>query len=215
MKIKTRIINIEIEYLLFIVILISIFSTHFRIYMKLYFIYYLFILFHELSHIFIAALLDKKINSLKFSVAGACAVFNDEFDVENLKQIIKNIIVYIAGPISNFMLAIFFRYNKMIFEINLFLFIINLIPIFPLDGFKISKNFLLLLKYFRLIKFDIEVFQKILQRIFIFALFIISIIQIIEYYNPTILIFLFYIYIINKQEKSKIDIGKIIKNIPT
>ena len=215
MKIKTRIINIEIEYLLFIVILISIFSTHFRIYMKLYFIYYLFILFHELSHIFIAALLDKKINSLKFSVAGACAVFNDEFEVENLKQIIKNIIVYIAGPISNFMLAIFFRYNKMIFEINLFLFIINLIPIFPLDGFKISKNFLLLLKYFRLIKFDIEVFQKILQMIFIFALFIISIIQIIEYYNPTILIFLFYIYIINKQEKSKIDIGKIIKNIPT
>lgn len=213
MKIKTSIINIEIEYLLFIVILISIFSIHFRIYMKLYFIYYLFIVFHELSHVFIAAILGKKVYQLKFSLAGACAVFNDNFEENSLKQIIINIIVYFAGPISNFLFAFFFKENQMIFEINLFLFFVNLLPIFPLDGFKILKNLLYLFKYKKIIKFNIEKFIKILQWLLLFFLFSVSILQIIKYYNPTILIFLMYIYIINKEEKEKINVGKIIKNI--
>lgn len=206
MNIKTSIVNIEIEWLLFIIILISVFSAHFRGFIKLYFIYYLFIVFHELSHVFIASILGRKVKKIKLLTAGACAEFEDLFGTYDFNQNIINIFVYIAGPLSNFILALIFKNNLMIFQINMFLAVINLIPIFPLDGYNILKNLLYLLKNFKIFKINVKLILKISEIVFVFFLSLISIFQIFVYYNPSLILFILYIYIINKSEKQKTNI---------
>ena len=134
MYFKNKILNIEIEWLFFLTFLTSIFSLKARNYLKGYFLCYLFILFHELAHIFLAAILGKKIQCLKLSLTGACAKFNYDFNyTRNRKECIQNIFIYLIGPISNLVLAFIFKKDIMIFQINLVLAFVNLIPIKPLD----------------------------------------------------------------------------------
>ena len=50
-----------------------------------------------------------------------------------------DLIIFLIGPISNFVLAAIFNNNKFILSINLSLGIINLLPMYPLDGFRIFE----------------------------------------------------------------------------
>lgn len=193
MKIKTPFFIIEFEIIFIIVFFSFILSNEIKKILFSFYICYLFIIFHELSHMLIASIFGKEIKLFKFSLAGVNICFNNL----NKLSIYKEILIYLAGPISNILLAILFQYNKMIFEINLSLAIINLIPIFPLDGYNILYNVLR--------NKNSNVLIEVISGIFIFTLLVFSIIQIIYTNNITILIFLIYIlliYLVNKKGKN-------------
>lgn len=189
---KTKILKIEVEAILILVILTSIMSNTVFKFLYYYFACYLFIFFHELMHIFTASILNKKLIKIKFSIAGVCAVFEKEKYKENTSNLIKNVCIYLAGPISNLILAYIFKSNTMIKEINIFLAILNIVPIFPLDGYNVLMNLLKM-------KFDcnkVNDIINVINNILLFILVIICIYQIKLYINFSLSIFCIYIYIL-------------------
>lgn len=201
MNIKTPLLNIEIEPLFLTVIFITILSSIFRQYITSYFICYLFIFFHELSHMFVASILAKEIDKFKFSISGVSIKFKENSYFKNKKiENIKNMAIYFAGPLSNLLLAYLFKSNKMIFNINIFLALVNLLPIFPLDGYNILKNI------FFIMNGKENKIKNIFKIIYIITFVIVlsfAIIQIIITKNPSIFIFLIYIYIINQKNNKE------------
>ena len=195
MKFRTPFFLIEIESIFLIVIFLSIFSNVFRNYMCGYYICYLFILFHEFSHIFVAAILGKEMEVLKFSISGVNIKF--KYKTEKYIYNIGNILIYIIGPISNLILAIVFYNNKMIFEINIFLALINLLPIYPLDGYNILK---FIIYYFLNKKIGKKLLNLINNIVFIF-LGIVAFFQIIYLNNPSVVLLFIYLFFINKANK--------------
>ncbi len=92
---------------------------------------------HETAHLLSAVMLKIKFHKLKITLFG----FNLNANLESV-LFVKKIILFISGPIVNFCLFLIFMdtiYNNFA-EINLFLCIVNLIPIVPLDGGNICKS---------------------------------------------------------------------------
>ena len=205
MKIKTPYFILEFEIIFLIVFFSFLFSNEIRKILFSFYICYLFIIFHELSHMFVAAIFGKEINRFKFSMSGVNISFNNIKRLEKYKEIL----IYLAGPLSNFILAIIFSYNKMIFEINMCFFIINLLPIYPLDGYNIIFN---LLRNTRLEKYKNKIL-KICSNLLLFILYCIAIINIIINKNFSILIFSLYVYFVNINSKKEQQLYHILSNI--
>ncbi|MEG2310632.1 MAG: hypothetical protein RSB76_01435, partial [Clostridia bacterium] len=165
MKINTPYFIIEIEWLLIIVIFITILSPKVETTLQPFFVCYLFILFHELSHVFVASIFGKNMDKFKISLSGVCVSFEKrryEYKNKYKKNDIYDLFIYLAGPISNILLALIFRNNILIFQLNMSLAILNLIPIFPLDGYNIFKS---LLQIFNVENFKIEIISDIISNI--------------------------------------------------
>ncbi len=202
MKLKTPYFEIEIENLFIIVSIILLLFSNFNSFFISFYTCYLFIIFHELAHIYIASIFGKDIEKLRFSLAGVCVYFSrKKYDICKKKvskfDFIINILIYIAGPLSNFFLSIIFYNIKMIHEINLFLGLLNLIPIYPLDGYNILQNILFI------IYFDNDICKKkinIINKIMIFIFVIFCILFSVTQKNISSIIFLLYIYILNKSK---------------
>lgn len=175
----------EIENLLIIVLISFFVSVKIKVFLTSYFVCYLFIIFHESAHILVATLFNKKILKIKLSLAGACVTI----EKKRLNKG-KEIIIYFAGPIANFCLALLFKNVDMVFEINTFLGILNLLPVYPLDGYNIMSL---------LIKND---FIYVIQTMFFYCIFIISVVIFILTKNPSLFIFSIYIFVINHVAKS-------------
>ena len=125
--------NIKIDIYLILSILI-LFLFHQA---SVFLIFYFFVIIHELAHIIMALILKipvKEVNFLPFGV-------NAKFDFKNQRK--KEILVAITGPIISLCLAYFIPQYRVQ---NLFIAIMNLIPLYPLDGGRILKN-LMILKY--------------------------------------------------------------------
>lgn len=207
MKIKTPFFILEIEYIFIIVFFIFLFSNKVKEILFYFFICYLFIVFHELSHMLVASILGKDIEKFKITLAGVCIEFKKEkYNLIKRKnsrfEAFKNILIYIAGPISNLILAELFYKNEMIFQINLFFALVNLLPLFPLDGYNILINIFVFFKINEIIR---EIFFKFSTYFIYFNLILLAIFQLIQTNNISIFIFLFYIILIQKQnnENSK------------
>ena len=183
---------IEIENLFIIVLISFFFSDKIKLFLTSYFVCYLFIIFHELSHIIFASIFGKKIRKLKLSIAGVCVVFNNN----DVLKIIKKIIIYLAGPLGNIILALLFRNIDFVFEINIFLAILNLMPVYPLDGYNILNCILTSLNKISYLK-SIETF-------FLSFLLVISIIVFFMYYNPSLIIFFMYVILIKYFTKNHV-----------
>ena len=183
---------IEIENLFIIVLISFFFSDKIKLFLTSYFVCYLFIIFHELSHIIFASIFGKKIRKLKLSIAGVCVVFNNNDEL----KIIKKIIIYLAGPLGNIILALLFRNIDFVFEINIFLAILNLMPVYPLDGYNILNCILTSLNKISYLK-SIETF-------FLSFLLVISIIVFFMYYNPSLIIFFMYVILIKYFTKNHV-----------
>lgn len=195
MKINTSLFKIEIEWLFITTLIVSIFSYKVKNYLSNYYICYIFILFHEMAHMFLGTIFGAKVNKLNLSVAGVNVTF-DKNIINLYISNFKKILIYLAGPISNFILAIIFRNIKMVFEINIFLGILNLIPIYPLDGY----NILNIINYNK----NNHLMHNV-EKIIIFVFFIISIIQIMLYKMFSFALFTLYIIFISKiQPKEQI-----------
>ncbi len=208
MKINTPILKIEIETIFIIIVFISIFSQIFQNYMLSYYICYLFILFHELAHMLISSLFGINVKGIKFTISGV-SINIDKHDLYNDKlnfiSIIRNIIIYLAGPISNIILAFTFHSIEMVFEINIFLAIVNLLPIYPLDGYNILKNILLLKN-----KYIEDRILDNIENAFMSILFVIAIFQFVLTTNISIFIFVLYVYMLKQISKKDRKIANII-----
>lgn len=187
MVIKKCNILIEIENLFVIILISFFFSDKIKVFLTSYFMCYMFILFHELSHIIFAMFFNKKIKKIKLSIAGVCVTFDN-----NELEIVKNLVVYIAGPLSNICLAIMFYNIDFVFEINIFLAILNLMPIYPLDGYNILNLFVS--------KKSI----KNVEKAFLSLLFLFSIFVLIKTFNPSLFIFFVYVMLIKYVSKNQL-----------
>ena len=94
---------------------------------------------HETAHMLSAVLLKIKFHKVRITLFG----FNLNADTESL-LFAKKIILFLSGPFINF--CLYFIFVDTIYEsfanMNIFLCIVNLIPIVPLDGGNICKSIL-------------------------------------------------------------------------
>lgn len=200
MKLRTPYFEIQVETLFIIVSIILLLFKKLHTFFISFYICYLFIVFHELSHIFIASIFGKNIETLKFSLSGVNVTFarqkyNIKKDEVNNKEITKNILIYIAGPASNFLLAILFNKIKMVYEINIFLGLLNLIPIYPLDGYNILNN---ILSFYYVDNYICEKKINIINKVMIFIFVIFCILFAVIQKNISSIIFILYLYLLNK-----------------
>lgn len=94
---------------------------------------------HETAHLIFAVILNIKFSKVKITLFG----FNLNADLENT-AFIKKLFLYLSGPFCNICLYFVFKntaYNNFA-DINVFLALINMVPIVPLDGGNICKSVL-------------------------------------------------------------------------
>lgn len=124
----------------------------------------LILLAHETGHILACYLFKQKIKTLNLTIVGGMI----DVQIENL-SVVKKIIIYFAGVLVNIIFLFCVKrieniyYQKIIYNYNLLLIIFNLLPIFPLDGFRIIETIISLI-------FNPYKEQKILIAISIFSL---------------------------------------------
>ena len=132
--------KIKVDLKIFLIIILYILTKNIEVFAMSF----IFILLHELGHAITGITLGLKIKKININVFG----LSIEFENYGKERINNKIIIDIAGPAINiisFIVAVILK-NEEIAYINILLAIINLLPIYPLDGGRIVKN-LLLKKY--------------------------------------------------------------------
>lgn len=188
MKLKIGFFTFEFEILLIIIFFSSIFSVIIRDMMYSFYMCYLFIIFHEMSHMLVASIYGKEIKAFKFYLSGVSIVIDDKIRLKKFKEIL----IYLAGPVSNIILCIMFKENKFIYEINMGLALINLFPIFPLDGYNILLTII-----------NNKKILNIISVLFLVCMYIISIAELILFRKISALIFCLYVTLINAKNGEK------------
>ncbi len=179
---------------------------------------------HEFGHLFAGILLKLKPEKMEVIPIGVRIVFklntkdfNKKIGESNVYEL-KKIIVAFAGPLTNFVLI--YIVSKLDIDIiqkinfvyaNFLLVIVNLLPIFPLDGGRILYGIIRLFC-------GKQKAEKAMNIVSIVMLFFVTIVGIIAFfYNRNIAIFLFLLYIFflvlneNKKFKNRKMIYKILE----
>lgn len=162
----------------------------------------IFILLHEIGHIVSGITLGLKIKKVKLTIAGMSL----EFANYGKERKINKIIIDFAGPLVNLIasiLGIILKQEKIIYA-NFGLFIINMLPLYPLDGGRILKNILLYRKNYNQ---TLDIVEGISKNVLI-ILSIISSILILKYKNINIFILAIYLWGIHLREKRKNQVIK-------
>lgn len=186
---------------------------------KIYCMLMLFAFIHELSHLIAGILLGFKLEAFRIMPFGFSIEFKTEPQNYNKKVVksnilaVKKIIIALAGPLLNIIIAIIGILHNMdenIIYSNILLMFFNLIPIYPLDGGRILKN---LLKIFLGNK-KATIYTNKISNIFIIILTIISSILIIEYKNVAILFIIGLLWYLVMMENKRYNLAnKIYKTI--
>lgn len=184
MRFKLCNVKIYIEYLIIFFIILVIAFNNLRNYFSNYVICFLFVAFHEFSHVFVAALLGVECTNINIRLCGMNAVFKPRSRLS-----IKWLYILIAGPFSNIILAIVFNRVEFIRDINFALALVNLLPIYPLDGYGILK---MVLEFFMPKQLVVKV-QCVTKFFLLAVLFSLGIFLIVYIKNPAVLIFAIYI----------------------
>ena len=130
--------KIKIHYSLIFLLILSLFTGSFFKILGIIFC----IFFHEFSHFIFLKLFRVKVNHLELSVIGGIL----EIEEVNL-SLIKKLIINFSGICANILIIIVLKYldfstlNYLI-SYNFCIIIFNLIPIIPLDGFRILNDLL-------------------------------------------------------------------------
>lgn len=184
MKYKIKEFTIYLDETILIVSFLCLFFEAIRNYFENYFICYLFIVFHEISHMLIASIFGIKTKRLYIRISGL-NICLDSYNRRGLKWLL----IFLTGPLFNMILAYIFENIPMVYTINLALAIINLIPIYPLDGYNVLK---IILKQLKIKQKNIE---KIIEIMVIILLMIVGIYQFVILDNLSIILMVFYIII--------------------
>ena len=183
-------IKFKIHPLTYIFILLSFITGYFK-----YIIYLMSLIYiHELGHITAGILLNWNIKIVVICPFGGMTYF-DELQNRSMKE---EFIIIILGPIYQILFYLLLNYlnlkTPLLTNINTFLLIFNLLPIFPLDG---SKLVLLFLE---------KIFSFYKSYIILIIISILTILLLIFVYHSFLyiilyLFLLFQIYLLNKQRK--------------
>ncbi len=108
--------------------------------LRLYLLAYLVMALHEMAHLIASLFIGLKPESMTFSPFGVhlhlrCKIIN---------SITDEIILYLAGPLINALFALIALILKMpdLYKLNTVLFIMNILPVSPLDGGMIALGLL-------------------------------------------------------------------------
>jgi len=197
MRFKIKEFNIYLDETILIVCFLCLFFSIVRDYFENYFICYLFITFHELSHMFIASIFGIKTTKLGIGISG----LNINLDSYN-RQGLKWLVIFLAGPLSNIILAALFKNIPMVYTINLALAIINLIPIYPLDGYNIFE---MLLKMLIKKQKNVCKVEKATKIMVIILLVTLGIYQFVVFEKLSIILMVFYIIIQSSSLRNNSD----------
>ena len=201
-------INLKIIFMIILFFLINNLST--------YIFFLIFILIHELGHLFVGILIGGVPEKMTISPFGMAL----EFYSYGKNKIIYKILFFSIGPVINIVIAwivnLFGSKNEltqMIIHINIAIGIFNLIPILPLDGGKILREIAkCIFGIEKANKFVIYFSKVILMLIsFVYAILIIKIKNIIIIF---LICYLWYLYFIEEKKYNiYVKTSNSIKNI--
>ncbi len=192
--------KIKVDLKIFLVILFYLFTKNIEVFA----LSFVFIFVHELAHLLTGITLGLKIKRINVNLLGFSIEFENYGDNKNINRII----IDLAGPLVNFIIAILsiIIKNPTILYINLCLIIINLLPIYPLDGGRIIKTLLVnKISY----KDTVVLLEKISQTTLILITFLTSFL-ILYFKNIAFLFFISYLWWITIKENRK---NKIIQKV--
>ena len=198
---------LRIDLKIFLILILFYFTKQIEIYGLIM----IFAIIHELFHLIAGLILKMKIKRVTIMPVGLSIEFKLSYEDYNVKILksnrleLKRIFVAIAGPFINIIIIIitsFFNINmelkNLIIYSNLIIALFNLLPIYPLDGGRILKSLLCILKGKRKAE---TIINKISNIFLFFVIFIFSIL-IFEYKNIAVLFIVFYLfYIVTKENK--------------
>ena len=168
--------------------------------LNLFLISYAFIILHETSHVMMANLLKVKVFEVEMLPIGMNAKY------ERNISIIKELLISLAGPIASLLFYQFFK-SPLLKSINLFIALLNLIPLKPFDGGRIVSAVLQII-------FDEEISKKItiyIQKNSLNLILILMIFSIIKLKNYYLAIACIYIICILKEELKNERFNEIIR----
>lgn len=135
--------HIKIDLKIFVFLLLFVLIGQVKIYALLIG----FALLHEIGHLIMGVAVGLKPQEMKMTPVGISITFQNDVGYYTPNQrMLKEIAVAIAGPLVNIVVVvvcfIFSFPSSLIWIVNLVLAIINLLPIYPLDGGRIVKSIL-------------------------------------------------------------------------
>ncbi len=216
--------QIKVDLKIFLFFLIFILTNK----IKIYAIIMLFSLIHEIGHLLCGLFLGFKPEKmtllpygLKISFKTKCEDYNKKILYGN-ELSIKKILLALAGPITNMlcMVTAFLLYkNKIITNIefyqniiysNMLIAIFNLLPIYPLDGGRITKE---IIHIFKGLKLSYTYTQNI-SEICLYIVTAISSVLVLYYKNIAIIVIIVYLWYIVFKNKKEIKLReKLYENI--
>lgn len=178
-----------------------------------YIIFIISICIHELGHIVVSKLINVSLGKCKFGIMGFSISQTNLVNIKNYKKII----IFISGPIFNFLCAFLFvffknRFQNEIIYTNLIIGIVNMFPIIPLDG---GNSLICILRYKFTMKKAIKT-TTLIGKICLVLLTLIYSLAILVVKNIWIMMFLLYMWkIFLKEEKNFEILFKIQNNYDT
>ena len=177
---------------------------------ELYALVMLFALIHELGHLLCGVILDFEVENFEIMPLGFSVEFKPNVKDYNKKIMKSNILtvkklcINLAGPMANFIIIIvsyLFKLQDIIIFSNLIILIINMIPIYQLDGGRVLKNVLkLLLGNQKALKCT-----NTISNVAVIMLTIISSIGIYYYKNIAILFAIIFVWLLILKENKKFN----------
>ena len=177
---------------------------------EIYVILMIFAIMHELGHMCAGILLKLKPKKIELNPFGLAITFEgigEEFN-KNVNQ--KKILIAFAGPLVNLIFVILFllipigAIKMPIIYANLILLLVNLLPIYPLDGGRILRSIL----HIKLGHFESYEITNKISNIMVILLTVIASLSIFYFENIAILFIIAYLILLTVQENRKFALVK-------
>lgn len=128
--------KISIHYSFWLLVIVFLFSGLFR---EL-FLFLAVLGLHEAGHLLACFLFKQKVKKLNVTAVGGLM----EVDIKNLGAL-KELILYLSGVAANVLILFLSRYagdhylKSLLYKFNFLIIIFNILPVFPLDGYKATE----------------------------------------------------------------------------